>query len=615
MTGPGSIRWTPVRAGEVLEVAIPPVDAESSIPGFKVGIFPALCFSAYVKTDVALTFEMANPADPEHLRAQPQLLTPDPRHWQRGEVAVRLIARDPCAVRLVARGSGTVYLDGLQLDPRPFVSWMIESHEPLKSGWCGPWTPGGTCRAHDSLSVPLAPGALPAAGTVSAWFKPEWPAGNYPHTIFEVASDAFGLWLDDYRLIGAAGGSQVWPPSGLAWLHTVRIERERWHHVALSWTADGRVSLYLDGECYGRRETPPALRDDISTLPGPLCLGMPSDSQGFQGLPAMPSRLDGLLADFRIYHGRLDDRDIAALALAGFTHLQAEAWAAPERFTWLVPEKPELLKEGSYHCWFPIRLARFPDGSLETTVTFGPDYAPILHDFWKGADSGLILKKDSLAEPWHPTTSIVIRPLVHLPDGRWLTLSSRHEVIVSTDAVHWQAISLTFANAPEQAFVGTYWHQVDQWLVDSRGRVLCIGVMRLEKPSENQTIEEKLFGGAYGAGSLIFLAEANPKDITQLTIISLITEAQLPPFGGVNEETQFVETTPGEFLVVGRMYGHNVPCYQLRSTDGGQTWSKIETCPFGSVWPVLVKLDNGTVVCHTGRPDTVLHWTADGGRS
>lgn len=617
ITGPGIICWTPVQAGDILEIAIPAVDAASSIPGFKVGIFVGLCFSAYVKTDVGLTFEMANPVDPEFPRAQPQLMTPDPRHWQRGAVAVRLIKQDQCVLRLVARGSGTVYLDGLQLDPRPFVSWMIESREPMKSGWCGPWTPGGTRRAHDSLAIPLAPGALPAEGTVSAWFKPDWPTGNYPHTIFEVASDAFGLWLDGYRLIGAVGGTQVWPVTGLAWLHTMRIEQERWHHIALSWTAEGQVSLYLDGECYARRHTPPALRDDIANLPGPLCLGMPSDPQGFQELPALPSRLDGLLADFRIYHGRLDDKDIAALALAGFSILNAGAWAAPEHFSWLVPEKPELQLEKPYHCWLPTGLALFPDGSIMSRAGLDPDFAPVLTDYWKGQAALLTMKKDALADPWRPVDAMVLRPLVHLPDGRWLGLSPKQKTIVSTDGKHWDEVPQTIINPPEHAVVGNRLRQVDQWFVDSRGRILGIGIMRFEAAphAEAQTTEEKLFGAAHGPTSHIFLAEVNPDDLSQVTLLSLITEAQTPLFGAVNEENQIVETVPGEFLLVGRMYGHNVPCYQLRSADGGQTWSKLETCPFGAVWPVLAKLENGLVVCHTGRPDTVLHWTADGGRT
>jgi hypothetical protein len=70
-----------------------------------------------------------------------------------------------------------------------------------------------------------------------------------------------------------------------------------------------------------------------------------------------------------------------------------------------------------------------------------------------------------------------------------------------------------------------------------------------------------------------------------------------------------------ELLFVGRVRGHMVPCVQMRSLDGGKSWNTPELCPFGAVFPRMLRLTNGLVVLITGRPETVLHWTTDGGQT
>jgi len=617
ITGPGTICWVPREAGDALEVTIPTVNAPDHIPGMQVGIFLALCFSAYIKTDIRLTFEMSNPKDPEYTHATPQFVEPNPQAWQRGSVAVRVISEDLCVLRIVAHDTGTVILDGLQLDPRPFPVWMIEMREPMLNGWYGPWTPGGTHRAPDSLSVPLQPGDFINEGTVALWFKPDWPGYNFSHSLFEVATDVLGMTFTDTRFVGAAGGAQVWPQDGTGFSSMVRIERNRWHHAALSWDAQGHVALYLDGECYGRNVAPDGNQLDASRLTGPLCLGMPSDPVGLQGIASHPSRLDGTLADFRLYHQSLDDGAVAALAMAGRAKLDAPFITPPDRLVSLLPDAPQVLQENAYFCWFPNNLAQLPDGHFETASHFGPDYGPVLTEYWKRPDqTGIHHVKANADAPWVLGKGSVLRPPIRLADGRWLAIDLKRNIVVSTDGNNWEVIETKLHGVPENAAVGTNIHKFDPWYVDSNGRLLGLGWMSFQaKTDREETMQERLFGGVGGKRSHLFLATPVGDDITQLKILSFITEGQDAPFGAYCEETTFIETAPGEFLVVGRVSGHNLPCIQLRSTDNGLTWSKIEACPFGAVFPRLTKLPNGVVFCHTGRPEATVHWTADGGRT
>ena len=401
------------------------------------------------------------------------------------------------------------------------------------------------------------------------------------------------------------------------WVNMVRLERNRWHHAALTWDGSGNVALYLDGECYGRRRMTEGNRLDVRRLTGPLCLGMPRNPVGYLGVESHPSRLDGTLADFRLYRQALDDGAIAAIVVAGQTKLDASFTAPPQRLATLLPGTPEVIAERQNFCWFPNNIARMPDGHFETAAHFGPDYAPVLTDYWKTEGQGTIFYHKANADaPWVLGKGHVLRTPVQLADGRWLVLGSTRETIISTDGQSWEKIDFTLLNAPSNAIVGTALQAIDQWYVDSTGRLLALGILSFTaKTDKEESWTERLFGGAGGKKRHLFLATPAGDDITQLNIFSIITEGQEPPFGALNEEIHLVESAPGEFLLVGRVAGHNLPCIQMRSTDNGYTWSKIELCPFGAVWPRLEKMNNGIVCCHVGRPDTVIHWTADGGRT
>jgi photosystem II stability/assembly factor-like uncharacterized protein len=61
--------------------------------------------------------------------------------------------------------------------------------------------------------------------------------------------------------------------------------------------------------------------------------------------------------------------------------------------------------------------------------------------------------------------------------------------------------------------------------------------------------------------------------------------------------------------------GNTGPSYLSRSTDEGQTWSKPSPILDRGVWPNLLAMSNGFVVCTTGRDGNWLIFSKDNGHS
>ncbi len=83
-------------------------------------------------------------------------------------------------------------------------------------------------------------------------------------------------------------------------------------------------------------------------------------------------------------------------------------------------------------------------------------------------------------------------------------------------------------------------------------------------------------------------------------------------------EADLIRLADGDILCAmrsGGKPGRSTPCYLARSTDEGKTWSKPILILDRGVWPNLLAMSNGIVVCTTGRDGNWLTFSKDNGRT
>lgn len=99
---------------------------------------------------------------------------------------------------------------------------------------------------------------------------------------------------------------------------------------------------------------------------------------------------------------------------------------------------------------------------------------------------------------------------------------------------------------------------------------------------------------------------------------------RLPEFAEGYCEPDLLLTGKSDLLAVMRTGGHPsprgtdewfTPLYANVSHDGGITWGRPWPIFKHGVWPRLLKMKDGTIVCESGRPGVFLLFSSDGGRS
>jgi len=89
-------------------------------------------------------------------------------------------------------------------------------------------------------------------------------------------------------------------------------------------------------------------------------------------------------------------------------------------------------------------------------------------------------------------------------------------------------------------------------------------------------------------------------------------------------EPDLISVGEGDLLVVMRSGGHTgpegntdyyTPLYANFSHDGGRTWTEPRAIYKYGVWPRLLKLKDGTLVCESGRPGVFLLFSGDNGKT
>ncbi len=99
--------------------------------------------------------------------------------------------------------------------------------------------------------------------------------------------------------------------------------------------------------------------------------------------------------------------------------------------------------------------------------------------------------------------------------------------------------------------------------------------------------------------------------------LSTIADCQTYPIADAEGycEPDLLDLGDGHILAALRTQGHEVytPMFFCHSYDNGKTWTKPEVLnPYG-VLPRLLKLQNGTIVCASGKWDTFLQISTDNG--
>lgn len=183
----------------------------------------------------------------------------------------------------------TFYADGLQLEAREM---------PYARTGAGPaphvWVPGGMVVSNETLTIGTKTNYFAnwhTNGTISFWFLPNWDAHDGTQdTIFQVTKN-----LMTFQHVN---GKIQLSPAGTAF--TPSDWQNIWHHIVITWNADGQWMMYMDGLDYPGDET--ALRP----------LGAAIDLI-FGNIALPPTAPDGMIDDLMLFQIALNFDQVKAL--------------------------------------------------------------------------------------------------------------------------------------------------------------------------------------------------------------------------------------------------------------------------------------------------------------
>nr|PZM87704.1 MAG: hypothetical protein DIU81_08860 [[Clostridium] cellulosi] len=143
-------------------------------------------------------------------------------------------------LRFTGDGTSGLYLWGAQLEQKPYAT---------------SWTPGGTTRAAEKLTVPTAGLLDPREGTIELWINPSFVASwnNFFH--MSINTGRFLLFFNSYGAVAWDFGTVNDPiETGT----NVAIAGQ-WLHVAMRWSVTtGTRELFVNGQKIGSKPfTPP----------------------------------------------------------------------------------------------------------------------------------------------------------------------------------------------------------------------------------------------------------------------------------------------------------------------------------------------------------------------
>lgn len=177
-------------------------------------------------------------------------------------------------------------------------------------------------------------------------------------------------------------------------------------------------------------------------------------------------------------------------------------------------------------------------------------------------------------------------------------------------------VTVTVENMPEEvpSLTGGQYLAVQGGMYVGNGRMIIIGSGRLnDDPDENPRGHYRLHRRV-----MIFKSDDGGASFHYWSTVATSKHA---PWGneGANE-VDWVQFPGGEILAVMRTGSDPqharvaYPMLSARSSDGGKTWHSHRRMPKG-VFPRIIRLENGILVCTAGRPDNNLIFSLDDGRT
>jgi len=129
---------------------------------------------------------------------------------------------------------------------------------------------------------------------------------------------------------------------------------------------------------------------------------------------------------------------------------------------------------------------------------------------------------------------------------------------------------------------------------------------------------------AYRCRSWIIISKDGGRNFDYLATIGADEIHRLPPLAEGYCEPDLIQVENNHLLAVmrtgGAVYGSGgreryTGLHAAVSSDGGVTWSVPAPISEFGVWPRLLKMRNGVIVCASGRPGVFLQLSFDGGKS